>query len=141
MTTVVRYATVTNTTGAALTSALLVDGKEYALRSVKRTFVAADIGAGAGQTQHANGCLIAQFSGCFIKDVVHFSMFRDLSADGFLDILDGFHNVANVAHLFQVGWKIGTDGQSLYLRDAGNNAATQLVAADILQVLVLTGNS
>jgi hypothetical protein len=141
MPSVIRYGAVTNTTGAVLTSALLVDGKEYSLRAVKRTFAVADIGANAGQTQHAAGCLVAQFSGCFIKDVIHFSMFRDLGADGFLDILDGFHSIANVGHLFQVGWKIGVDGQSLYLRDAGNNAATLLVANDILQALVLTGNS
>ena len=137
-----RYAVKENATGVALTSALIIDGKDYTFKSIKRVLAAEDVGNGAGQTQHAAGCLVAQFAGSLVKDVVNFSVYRPLAggdAVGWISLIDGWHNPLDLTHLFKVSWK-AAEG-SLRLRDFGNNAAVQLVAGDILQFLVVTGNS
>lgn len=60
MTASVRFKNVQNTTGAALTTAGVAsgDGDDRSYRLITRPLVAADIGTGAGQTQHALGCII-----------------------------------------------------------------------------------
>jgi hypothetical protein len=62
MTSAVRYKTVLNATGAALTVSGVTnsnsDGIDKQQRVVKRVYAAADIGTGAGQTRNAGGCII-----------------------------------------------------------------------------------
>lgn len=63
MTTAIRYKKVLNTTGAALAPAGISDksdGNDKQYRIITRTLAAADIGAGPGQTQHAQGCIVDQ---------------------------------------------------------------------------------
>jgi hypothetical protein len=136
---ILRYAKQGNATGAALVSALIVHGQDYTLKSIKRTLTAADVGANAGQTQHANGCLIAQFQGAKIKDVIHFSVFHLDGAEWNI-IFDGKHNPADASHRSSIGWKLSADSSSLYVRDRSNNAATLLTAADYIQALIVLGN-
>lgn len=134
---ILRYATQSNATGAALTSALITKGEDYTFKSIKRILAAADVGNAAGQTQHANGCLVVQFSGAIIKDVVHFSVFRP--GGGWNRIADNIYAAA-AANVFNTGWAISADGASLLLRDQGTGAPGLLVAGDFIQALVVLGN-
>lgn len=141
---IIRYASQANITGAALVSALIIDGADYALKSIKRILAAADIGNGAGQTYDATGggapgCLVATISGSLIKDVVSFDVSRPTVADGrtYYKKIDGLF--ATSTNSYQ--WTLSADQKSLYIFDASTNAAARLVAGDIIQFLIVTGNS
>jgi hypothetical protein len=123
MPSVIRYSTVTNTTGAVLTTALVADGKEYALKAVTRTFAAADIGNAVGQTQNATGALAAQFQGSVIKDVLEFQLFRANSPIG---------SAQNIDYI------LSPDLKSIYAHDGG---AIDIQAGDSLRMLLVTGNN
>ena len=130
---IIRCATQTNATGAALTSAVVVDGRDYTLKSIKRVLAAADVGNGAGQTQNAAGLLVAQFVGATVKDVVNFSIYRPSGGDPvWTQLLDGFY--AGDA-LLSVSWTV--KGNGLYLRETTNAI---LATGDIIQFLVVVGN-
>lgn len=131
---IIRCATQTNTTSKALTSAVVVDGRDYTLKSIKRVLAAADIGDGAGQIQNASGCLIAQFVGANVKDVVNFSVYRPEEADEVIwtQLLDGYYTDSK---LLSVSWAVKDNG--LYLREFFNKL---LKAGDIIQFLVVVGN-
>jgi hypothetical protein len=141
--TIVRHTFIDNNLNPAapLTSALKVDGKDFTLKVIRRDFVAADIGVNAGQTQHADGCLVAQIQGAHIDSVVHFSIFR---TDGtqWHNIMDGKISPDRTpANIQKIGWKISNDKLSLYARDGGNNVAVQLVANDYIYVFMLVSNT
>lgn len=124
MVAIVRHTTVTNKTNAALTSAWVNDGTDYAFKTIERILVNADIGTGIGQLSHANGCLVAQFSGCRIEDVINISAFH----------VDNEWSI-DVTNL--VSWRIeGLHSYSLYMKAPVN----VLVGGDNLRALVLTGN-
>ena len=102
---ILRYANQTNPNpagAAGLTSAIIVQGLDYTLKVINRVLASSDnnnhgdIGTAAGQTRDgtgggAPGCLVAQFQGMIIKDVVSFSVFRPAVAGGrtFYQRLDG----------------------------------------------------
>jgi hypothetical protein len=136
---IVRYATKGNATGAVLTSALIKDGKDYTLKCIVRKLAAADVGNGAGQTQEANGCLVAQIQGAVFKDIIHCSIIRNALIAGWNAIGDGYHSQIGDAQT--LGWKISADGKSLYVKDSTANADAQVVADDTIYILALVGNS
>ena len=73
---ILRQAVITNTTGGVLTTALLEDGQDYKLLSIKRILAAADIGEDPGQTQHAGGCLIGSIEGGHMVDILWADVLR-----------------------------------------------------------------
>ena len=157
MTSVIRYGSVNNTTGAAITTPSVVNlstGQDYALMAVKRSLVAADIGANAGQTRNANGLFVVNFTGKFIKDVVSFNVYRPLTTAALIGgkplnlpltgyAMSNANPPAAPTNLNQsTGWTwcISADGLSLILRDSALNADGQLIAGDVITALLVTGN-
>ena len=153
---ILRYAIQTNPTPAAaagLTSALILQGQDYTLKNIRRVLASSDnnnhgdIGTAAGQTRDAigggaPGCLIAQFQGATIKDVVSLTFYRPVVAGGrtFYRMMDNFYT-ATAGQISQYEWTVSTDGVSLYVYDASNNAACYLAGGDIVQALVVVGNA
>lgn len=151
---ILRYAIQGNSTGAALTSALITQGKDYALKTIRRTLTAADVGANAGQTQDngeldSSGCLVAQFSGALIKEVLAFDVYRPGSngegvapnpGTGWSRTINNFSD-GDAGHISSYAWRISTDGSSLYLKDSSTDAGTQLAANDFVVVSLLLGNT
>lgn len=152
---ILRYATQTNPTpagAAGLTSALIVQGLDYTLKVINRILASSDnnnhgdIGTAVGQTRDnagggAPGCLVAQFQGSIIKDVVSFDVFRPVVAGGrtFYRRLDGSVDGA-AAHHSIYEWTLSNDRQSLYVYDLSANAASYLRGGDLLKFLIVLGN-
>jgi hypothetical protein len=152
---ILRYANQTNPNpagAAGLTSAIIVQGVDYTLKVINRVLASSDnnnhgdIGTGVGQTRDnagggAPGCLVAQFQGAIIKDVVSFSVFRPAVAGGrtFYQRLDGILD-GQAGHQSLYEWTLSTDRQSLYVYDLSANAASFLAGGDMLKFLVVLGN-
>jgi hypothetical protein len=143
MTSVIRYGTVTNTTGAPLTatSGLIIDGKDGGEKTFKRIFAAADIGTGANQTRDntdpTKGCLLFTIQGAKFIMVKSSELLRPEAATNQTFYYKQF---ATAANYFKYGFRFSPDGYSLYLHDAGDNAATRLIADDELAVTFIFGN-
>lgn len=158
---ILRYAPVTNTINPAGAMTIantlpITSGEDYVLKVIRRNLTAGDIGNNAGQTQDnaqpANtptaGCLIAQFSGAIIKDVLTFEIYRPGSGGagvppnpgtGWNRVLDNFY-IAAAANVTSIAWRISADGSALYLKDAATNATNQLAAGDFVLALLVLGN-
>ena len=152
---ILRYANQTNPNpagAAGLTSAIIVQGLDYTLKVINRVLASSDnnnhgdIGTGVGQTRDnagggAPGCLVAQFQGMIIKDVVSFSVFRPAVAGGrtFYQRLDGILD-GQAGHQSLYEWTLSTDRQSLYVYDLSANAASYLAGGDLLKFLIVLGN-
>ena len=152
---ILRYANQTNPNpagAAGLTSAIIVQGLDYTLKVINRVLASSDnnnhgdIGTGVGQTRDnagggAPGCLVAQFQGAIIKDVVSFSVFRPAVAGGrtFYQRLDGILD-GQAGHQSLYEWTLSTDRQSLYVYDLSANAASYLAGGDLLKFLIVLGN-
>lgn len=143
MTSVVRYADITNTTGAVLTPAtgLITYGKEGGSKFFKRTFAAADIGNAAGQTIDATnpalGCLLVTIAGATIKEIGAFQLFRPTVVRGSTFNISPFSTTAPLVYAY--GFRISADGQSVYVLDNGA-AGVQIIAADFIQFELIFGN-
>lgn len=134
-----RYSTITNGTGAAVVAggALVSVGQDYAAETVDRILVAADVGAGAGQTQHAAGMIFAEFKGAVIKKVISASIVR--TAGNFDYFYLGTDIItANIG--FQIV-AVNANGVSTLRLIDGAAAAAQLAAGDHIIVVVELGNS
>lgn len=157
MTNAIRYGVVSNTTGAAIITASVTNlsaGNDYALMAVKRTLAAADVGANAGQTRNAGGLFVVNFTGKFIKDVMAFNVYRPLPTAAQIGgkvlnipltgyVMSNANPPVAPTNLNQsIGWTwcISADGLSLILRDSASNADGQLIAGDIINALLVTGN-
>jgi len=143
MTSVIRYAEVTNGTGAVLTTTtgLVIDGKDGGHKAFKRVLAAIDVGTDAGKTRDntdpTGGCLVATVKGAKIKAVTGFQVFRPaVATNATFNYVQG----ATADHFFKYGYRISADGYSLYLHDAGDDAATQLAANDFIAVNLVLGN-
>lgn len=144
MTSVVRYAEVTNGTGAVLTTTtgLVIDGQNYSDKILKRTLAAIDLGTEAGKTRDASdptgGCLLVTVKGAKIKGVGAFQAFRPttITNASFNCVLTS----TATPHYFKYGWRISADGYSLYLYDAADNAETRLAADDFIMFSLILGN-
>lgn len=138
MTMVVRHYDLTNGTGAAVVAggAIIEKGQDYAAVEVTRTLVAADIGGGAGQTQHAAGMIFTEVLGSLIKRVVSLSIAR--TAGGFDYFFQGSDAVTT-----NIGFQIvNTDGKStLRIKDLPTGAGGRLAANDKVIVVLELGNS
>ena len=138
MTSSVRYREITNATGAAVVAggALIDFGKDLATETVNVVLVAADVGAGAGQTQHANGMIFAEFQGAEIKQVISQVVLR--TAAGFSYAFLGTDAVtANYGFsITNVGGK-----STLRLKDIPTGAAGRLAVGDEVVVTMSIGNS
>lgn len=144
MTSVVRYADITNTTGAVLTPAtgLITYGKEGGSKFFKRTFAAADIGNAQGQTIDATnpalGCLLVTIAGATIKEIGAFQLLRPIAVRGNTFNFPLFSTV--VPTFFAYGFRISPDGQSVYVLDNGSAAGVQIIANDFIQFELIFGN-
>lgn len=66
---IMRHAKQENNTGAVLTSSSLTDGRDYKSLIIERKFSAIDIGAEAGKTKHAQGCLVGSITSGVIYQI------------------------------------------------------------------------
>lgn len=134
MTTASRYKSVTNGTGAALTVAGVdqTDGNDRLVRTVVRPYAAADIGAGAGQTQNAGGCIIDALPvGTNVLAIIAQTFRAGRSIDNLT--LNAGAQIASLTYSYNAA-----DG-TIRVVDAGNNAAVLLVAGDITMATLLLG--
>ena len=140
MTTTVRFKEVLNTTGAALTSAGVAsnDGDEKALKKIKRVLVAADIGANAGQTQHGQGCLVDVLAPGTTVISLSGESFKVSNATE-RRRLDNL-TLNSGAQIASLKYFINASNE-IRVIDAGNNAAVQLAAGDVVSVEIVTGYS
>jgi hypothetical protein len=134
----VRYSSITNGTGAAVVAggALINQGQDYAAECVNRVLAAADIGNAAGQTQHAQGMIFAEFQGALIKKIISVSIMR--TAGGFAKFFTGSDAVAALPG-FSITNAAGVS--TLRLNDTATGAGGQLAAADEVIVILELGNS
>jgi hypothetical protein len=139
MTTSVRYKSVTNATGAALTAAGVPsgDGVDKLSRTIKRTFAAADIGIEAGKTQHASGCIIDVLpTGTNVLSIKGAAFKVTAGAARGMDNL----TLSAGTQIASLSYSVDT---SLNVRvvDAGNNATVQLAATDYVVIELVIGPS
>lgn len=148
MTSVVRFTEITNGTGAVLTAAVADNGDEYACQHVRRVFVAADIGAAAGQTRDAAsnptlGCLVAQFTGSRVRAIVDLTLYRGITGTHvtvFNTVVIG--TGANTAAIgLHSTYNAQTGVTSIYLLDTAAAAPGQIAANDYIEFDVLLGDS
>lgn len=134
----VRYSTITNGTGAVVVAggAPINQGQDYAAECVDRLLAAADVGAGAGQTQHAAGMIFAEFKGAVIKKVISASIVR--TAGGF-----DYFFLGTDAVTANIGFSItnASGVSTLRIKDSATGAAGFMAAGDHIVVVVELGNS
>lgn len=133
----VRHVELTNETGAvvAVGGASTTVGQDYSGLVVKRTLAAADIGTGAGTTQHAAGMIFAEVYGGEVKGVTSLEVFR--IAGGITYKLT-YVTDARVYPGFSVTTANGVS--TLRFRDGGAGNGL-LVAGDIVVMNIEVGNS
>jgi hypothetical protein len=138
MTSSIRYREITNTTGVAVLpgGALINFGKDIATETINVTLAAADVGAGAGQTQNANGMILAEFKGAQIKQVISTVVLR--TAAGF-----AYEFLGTDAVSANYGFSITNVDtiSTLRLKDLPTGAAGRLAAGDEIIVTLSIGNS
>lgn len=145
MTSVVRY-TAINGGLALLTTALANNGDEFASQKVKRTFLAADVGTGAGQTRDATnpavGCLVAQFTGSRIRDIINLQLWKNVvtNTTSFRTLVVGATtDTLNLG--VRVSYNAVTGVSSIYILDKAAGAGGQIVADSWVTMDVLLGDS
>lgn len=146
MTSVVRYTLITNPAAAILTVADANSGDDFSRQLVKRVFRADDIGAGAGQTRDATdpttGCLVAQFSGSRVMDVLISSPYRTAAATNRNFTGPVLGTGANTSKVdYRVSFDANSGISSIYIFDRAAAAPGQIVAADWIFLEVLMGRS
>ena len=137
MSTSVRYKLVTNNTGAALTAVGVNsgDGDDKLYRVIKRVFAAADIGANAGQTQEAHGCIVDILPPGTNVLALEGSAYKvNAGAVRRLDnlTLNAGAQIASLSYSVDVN-------SAVRVVDAGNNAAVQLAANDYIVIKLTIG--
>lgn len=147
MTTVARFSQI-NGAAALLTTASADNGDEFAVQHVKRVFTAADIGGNAGQTRDAAsnptlGCLVAQFSGSRIRDIINLNLYRPVAGAN----VTNFNTIifGTGANTTAIGWNVIYNAQtgisSIYILDTAAGAPGRIAAADWIEFDVLLGDS
>lgn len=147
-----RYTEFKNVTSPAaidLTSGPVINiGYDWSTYCHKHTFLAAEVGTGAGQTQDTTstpttGFLIAKFVGPQVQEVVAYSFQKDATPTNVnTNITFRAFIWATAANYSKVCFGIDNSvaGESkLYLLDQGDNAATRIAAGDTLRVIVGVG--
>lgn len=162
MTTAVRHKDITNPGGALIPSGnpLIIcnTGQDYCFQTVERTFIAAEIGTAAGETQDTTsnptiGFLFAQFQGVDIKKVVGAVLKKQITGTH----ITTFENIAWTSPSILAGdaYNLGfrfvnpydaptTPGYhpnyaSLYLLDTGGDANNVIAVGDKVMVIVQVG--
>lgn len=145
MTTAVRYATLTNPTGALIPNPVIDYGQDWATQVVIKTFAASEVGTGAGQTRDganpAKGFLVAQFYGPPIQSVVNISLIKDTVVANAASPFRAFIN-GTPANLTKIAYRIDNSVagvSSLYVFDQGDIAGTQIASTDTVIVTVAIG--
>lgn len=144
MTSVIRYTTIVNSTGAVLTpeTGLVTSGKEGSDKLFRRVFSAADVGTGAGQTRDGTdptmGCLLVSITGATIKGVFGDGLYRPTAATNATFDRRLYATVTPQVVIY--GFRISPDGKSVYILDSGSAAATQIAVNDYLTFSLVVGN-
>ncbi len=147
MSAVVRESVINNTSGAALLVALADPADELAEVIVKRVFVAADIGTGAGQLKDASaptgGCLAAQFYGSRILDVEISLPYRSaaVSTTVFTGQIVGVTAANTPAMKYHVVYNKNLGVSNIYLFDGSAGSPGSIIANDWVILRVRIGNS
>jgi hypothetical protein len=146
MPTTIRYKDVRNTSGAVFTATNYpynTDGDDKKQMLVKRTLAAIDIGTGAGQTQHASGLIVDSIPATSNILSVQLYITRAVAVIGtqtpYYNI-QGEGNAYPITSQFYIKWYIDTDN-CLRIVDGGAAAEVRLIESDIIQALIIIGNS
>jgi hypothetical protein len=138
MTTSIRHLSVVNSTGRVLLSSDIPNdgGDEKQVLSYHRTLSAADIGDNAGQTRHADGCLLFVLPTNLKNLCVQILTYR-ISNNGETRILIDSQTTAD--HYFLVNYTKNALNE-FRIRDLGDDASTHLVAGDVVECIVVAGS-
>lgn len=146
MTSVVRYTVITNPNAAILTVANANSGDDFSEQWVKRIFRAEDVGANVGQTRDATdptvGCLVAQFTGSRVIDILITSPYRTAPAtnrDFSGPVIGTANNTSKVD--YRVSYDATSGISSIYIFDRAAANPGQIVANDWIYILPLVGDS
>ena len=145
MTTSVRYSQLTNTTGALITNPDITYGQDWATQVIEKTFAAAEIGTGRGQTRDAvngkKGFLLAKFYGPSIQIVGPAELMKQATVAN--SDLTYFYRVTAVAD-FNVAVAAALDTSvkgvtSLYILDTGTDGSVNIATGDKVLITVAIG--
>lgn len=149
MTTAIRYSVLTNTTAALIPHPVIEYGQDWATQVIEKTFIAAEIGTGAGQTRDTAsnptiGFLLAEFYGPPIQAVTGIDLIKNTAvthdpAPVFRAFVTG-----TAAHFVKLAYRIdnSVEGVSkLYLIDQGDDATTIIATGDTVMVTVAIGTT
>lgn len=158
MTSSVRHTDIVNGTAALIPSysplIMINGGNDRGLEVVSRTIITAEVGTGAGQTRDGTnpaaglpqGLLFAQFQGASIQSVILGSLKKNITYGS--NVFGTFAWATVTPHIQNLGFMIINTMQgnglllsSLYLRDGGDNVATQIANGDRIIVALEIGNT
>lgn len=144
MTTALRYQLVQNTSNpAAVMTAETAppgDGSDRSYRVIERILAAIDVGAEAGKTQNASGCIVAVLpagtnilvlEGRSYKQTVNGPPPQFRLADNMSD--------AAIDHIANITYWFNTADNTIRVRDYAADAAVQLAANDIIVINLTFG--
>ena len=139
MGTAVRFKSITNTTGAALTTDGITDktdGRDKQYRIIQRTLSADDIGTGSGETQHANGCLVEQLpTGANVLSIEGQTFRGGVSIDSLSAFTSGTPDT-----FFQAGIEYFVNASNqVMVKDTGQDASVQLEEDDVIIIKLVIG--
>ena len=147
----VRHAEITNTTNpAAIITVLPINvGQDYAFETLQRTFITAEIGTEAGQTQDTTsnpttGFLFAQFQGAHIKNVVSLVLIKAAAATHTTVFNYFVYSDGTTPSAVDIGYRIDNTvkGQSsLWIIDSGTAAPGQIENGDKVIISLELGNT
>lgn len=139
MTSSVRYSSITPTALLIPNSneATVTSGQDYSFKVIRHNFIADEIGANAGQTRHASGCLVFSIKGALIKEIVNFDIYE--TTDGGLKY-DKYGQTPVANQMINHLCIISADHKSLYFVDNGGDANWQVAAGECGIFTILVGN-
>jgi hypothetical protein len=131
-----KFFIIQNTTGAVLTStgSDYLKGNPASIEQFARVFAAEDVGANAGQTQHAAGCLLISIENGYIVEASHAFYKKDGVWRKEATNLQSANNPYSLTGLSR-----SDDYKKLYIRDFAAHADGRIAATDHVVVQMKIG--
>jgi hypothetical protein len=147
MTTAIRYTVLTNGTAALIPHPVIDYGQDWATQVIPKTFIAAEIGTGAGQTRDAanplKGFLVAEFYGPSIQAVTSIELVKSVTVANAVTPFRGFIT-ATASNFAKILYRIDNSVKGvsrLYILDQGDDASTRIGDTDTVIVTVAIGTT
>lgn len=149
MTTAIRYTVLTNTTGALIAHPVIDYGQDWATQVIPKTFIAAEIGTGAGQTRDTTsnptkGFLLAEFYGPPIQAVTGIDLIKNTAVTHDPDPVFRAFVTGTATHFVKIAYRIDNSVKGvsrLYIIDQGDDATTFIANGDTILATVAIGTN